>query len=117
MKLTHKVKQLSTSEKMDALEDKIRLCISKGNRCEYCGELLPSNKLQLAHIVPKHKNFIERYSYEAINHKLNFKVTCSLCNSKAMNEVAKSDHARAEHFKPIIEDLEQQGYNTSTIKL
>lgn len=117
MKLTHKVKQLSFTEKMDAIEYKIRLCATKGNRCEYCGELLPSDKLQLAHIVPRHKNFIEKYSYEAINHRFNFKVTCSLCNSKAMNEVAKSDYARTEHFKPIIEDLKSQGYNTSTIKL
>jgi hypothetical protein len=112
MELTKKVKALSYEEKINAVEFKLKLVLNAGNRCFNCGELLGGNKIaQLAHIVPKHKSNIEKYGAEAIHHELNLKVSCNDCNSLAMRDCKNSDHARNIFFKPIYDQLREDGYN------
>ena len=53
-------------------------------RCTVCGEhILQTDKHpQLAHLIPKTKPNIKKYSGEVIHHKYNLKTVCSLkCNS------------------------------------
>ena len=96
---------MTFKEKLKAIELKQEMVSKAGNRCFYCGTLLSIDKLQLAHIVPKYGNFVKKYGKEAIHHPLNMRVTCSSCNSLAMDECSKSDYAREIHFKPIYKEL------------
>jgi len=74
---------------------------------------LEAGNQHMSHIVSKAKHNVEKYSYEAIHHQDNIKITCSNCNSSVM---ISGERAIKEHFKPIYEDLENQGYNGTKVK-
>lgn len=111
--LTFRPKHLSFNEKMEAIELKLDMIREAGYRCEVCGhEFHGQQEAQLSHIIAKHLNHIKKYSYEAIFHRLNMKVTDANCNSKVMINVSKKEYVK-EHLLPIYEDLALQGYDVT----
>jgi len=106
--LTMHVKKLKPREKMDIMDIKLERIRSVNYRCEECNDYLEAGNQHMAHIVSKAKHNIENYSYEAIHHHLNIKITDSKCNSSVM---ISGSNAIKEHFTPIYEDLTNQGFD------
>ena len=115
--LTFKNKKLNFSDKLEVIELKRSMIIEAGNRCSVCGELLGTHKpAELAHILAKHKNNIQKFSYEAIHSPLNMRITCSTCNPRVMINRSRKELVR-QHLQTIADDLSDQGYDTTQLQL
>ena len=110
--LTIHVKQLTPREKIDIMDIKLDMIRAVNYRCEVCNMQLEAGNQHMSHIVSKAKHNVEKYSYEAIHHQDNIKITCSNCNSSVM---ISGDRAIKEHFKPIYEDLIDQGSDCTEV--
>ena len=112
LELTMQVKRLTPQEKMDIMDIKLERIRAVNYRCEVCNIQLEAGNQHMSHIVPKWKNNIEKYGYEAIHHHDNIKITCSNCNSSVM---ISGCNAIKEHLTPIYEDLTNQGFDCSEV--
>ena len=66
-------------------ENRIRLMVERGCKCEVCGKPLHLGNLQLAHRIPKSKGYLKKYGKEVIHHPLNLATVCSLkCNGAVL---------------------------------
>ena len=66
-------------------ENRLRLMIDRGCKCEVCGNPLHLGNLQLAHRIPKSKSYLKQYGKEVIHHPLNLATVCSLkCNDAVL---------------------------------
>ena len=75
--------------------------------CEVCYEPLPLAEGELAHQIPQRKHMIAKYSAGVIHHNMNFKWTCSECNSAVSiggNPVACEELANRIRVR-ILEDV------------
>jgi hypothetical protein len=110
--LTMYVKRLTPQEKMDIMDIKLDRIRAVNYRCEVCNIQLEPGNQHMSHIVPKWENNVEKYSYEAIHHHDNIKITCSNCNSSVM---ISGENAIKKHFVRIYLDLIDQGYDLSKL--
>jgi 5-methylcytosine-specific restriction endonuclease McrA len=92
-------------EKIEADEDKLQRVIDNNYRCEVCSKRFGYSELQLAHIIPKHGNYIKRFTTAVIHHQDNMVLTCSKCNSGVM--LSPDTIPGAKH----IEKIENKLYN------
>ena len=112
--LTMHVKKLTPREKMDIMDIKLERIRDLNYRCVVCNDHLEAGNQHMSHIIPKWKNNIEKYGYEAIHHHDNIKITCSTCNSSVM---ISGKQKIKEHLTPIYTDLLNQGYDTTQLQL
>ena len=70
--------------KIEADEAKQQRIQDSNYTCDVCNKRFGSSQLQLAHIIPKHKNYIKRFGLEVIHHPDNLVLTCDKCNSSVM---------------------------------
>jgi len=76
---------MTERERFEYQENRIRLMIDRGCKCEVCGKPLTSSSLQLAHRIPKTKGYLKKYGKEVIHHTLNLATVCSLkCNDAVL---------------------------------
>ena len=66
-------------------ENRMRLMVERGCKCEVCGKPLHLGNLQLAHICPATKGYLKKYGKDVIHHPLNLATVCSLkCNDAVL---------------------------------
>lgn len=66
-------------------ELKKQILIDCNYHCEVCEKAINEYNAQLAHIIPKTKYNLKKYSSEIIHHRLNMKAVCCLaCNSSVL---------------------------------
>ena len=76
---------MTERERFDYQENRIRLMVERGCKCEVCGKPLHLSNLQIAHRVPQYKSYLKQYGKEVIHHPLNLATVCSLaCNSAVL---------------------------------
>jgi len=68
-------------------ENRMRLMIERGCKCEVCGKPLHLGNLQLAHRLPSTKGYLKMYGKEVIHNPLNLATVCSLkCNDAVLTD-------------------------------
>jgi hypothetical protein len=76
---------VTEKERFKYQDERILLMFKRGCRCEVCGEPLHLSNLQIAHRIPKAKNYLKKYGKEVIHHPLNLATVCSLkCNDAVL---------------------------------
>ena len=98
---------ISRQQKEDAEQLKEDMIIECTAHCFVCGSQFPQSELQMAHVIPKHINYLKRFGYGIINHRLNLRITCSSCNSSVMV------HPDTIPGKQLIEEIKQDIINKS----
>ena len=86
---------MTNLQKIEADEAKQQRIIDNNFCCEVCHKRFGASQLQLAHIIPKKKNYIIFYGVEIIHHPDNMVLTCEKCNSSVMlnpNTIVGSHH-------------------------
>jgi len=91
-------------QKLEANEMKLARCIKNNWCCEVCGK--HTHNLQLAHIIPKHKNYIKRFGVGIIHHRLNLVLTCEKCNSSVM--LSPDTIQGQEHIEKIRKQIDME---------
>ena len=85
-------------------ENRIRLMVERGCKCEVCGKPLHLGNLQLAHICPATKGYLKKYGKDVIHHPLNLATVCSLkCNDAVLLD-PKTHPIEARELIRRIED-------------
>jgi len=101
---------MTERERFDYQENRIRLMVERGCKCEVCGKPLHLSNLQIAHRITKAKSYLKQYGKEVIHHPLNLATVCSLrCNSAVLLSPATHPLEAAELIERIRENL--RGYN------
>ena len=75
---------MTNLEKIEAEEAKQQRIQDNNYCCEVCHKRFGYSELQLAHIIPKHGNYIKRFGVAVIHHHDNIVLTCGKCNSSVM---------------------------------
>ena len=98
---------MTNLEKIEAEEYKLQRIIDNNYCCEVCHKRFSMSQLQLAHIIPKHKNYIKRFGTEIINHHLNFVLTWNSNTGRCKDSVMISPDTEQgkEHIKRIEDKL------------
>jgi 5-methylcytosine-specific restriction endonuclease McrA len=79
--------EMTERERFDYQENRIRLMVERGCKCEVCGKPLHLGNLQLAHRIPATKGYLKMYGKEVIHHTLNLATVCSLrCNDAVLTD-------------------------------
>ena len=100
---------MTERERLDYQENRIRLMVERGCKCEVCGKQLHLGNLQLAHRIPKSKGYLKQYGKEVIHHPLNLATVCSLkCNSRVLLDPKTHPIEATELIERIKEDLDGQ---------
>jgi len=87
-------------------ENRIRLMVERGCKCEVCGKPLHLGNLQLAHICPATKGYLKKYGKEVIHHPLNLATVCSLkCNDAVLLDPKTHPIEAKELIEKIKEEL------------
>lgn len=100
---------MTESKKLDAYELKLSMYNKAHGRCEVCGKRIPFTEAQLAHRIPKTKNYLDIYGSDVINHPLNMAAVCSLkCNDAVLMKPATQPVKASELLHRIQEDLKRR---------
>jgi hypothetical protein len=76
---------MTERERLDYQENRIRLMVERGCKCEVCGKPLHLGNLQLAHRIASTKGYLKQYGNNVIHHPLNLATVCSLkCNDAVL---------------------------------
>lgn len=103
---------MTNLEKIEAEEYKQQRIIDNNYCCEVCGKRFGQSQLQLAHRIPKHKNYIKRFGNEVINHELNLVLTCNSHNGRCNDSVMISpDTIRGQQHIDIIKEVISESRN------
>jgi hypothetical protein len=97
---------MTERERFDYQENRIRMMVERGCKCEVCGKQLHLGNLQLAHRIPKTKGYLKQYGKEVIHHPLNLATVCSLeCNSRVLLDPKTHPIEAKELIERIKEEL------------
>lgn len=92
-----------TKYKFEANERKQQRIINSRNRCEVCGKYFANERLQLSHIIPKHKAYLKKFGAEIIHHDYNLILACEKHNSSVM--LNPNDNLGKLHLVTIMKML------------
>jgi len=109
---TRKLDKEWNLKKIDAIDQKIDMCIRSGWQCFRCKRHLSLNEAQLAHRIPKAKRYLKKYGPEIIHHPLNMRISCADCNSYALIDPATHPIEANELIDKIKEHLIWDGIVT-----
>ena len=78
---------MTERERFDYQENRMRLMVERGCKCEVCGKPLHLSNLQIAHRITKAKSYLKQYGKSVIHHPLNLATVCSLkCNDAVLTD-------------------------------
>jgi len=105
-------RKLTWKQKEAMQEQKDSLCEEQGGRCYYCK--LDFNRDGIyphaAHVLIPSSTNILKYGWYILDHRLNFKITCSDCNSKAIISNPESQTGKY-HIEAIRQDILNKVHN------
>lgn len=98
---------MTEREKFEANEKKRELLILCGYRCQVCGTR--NTRLEMAHIIPKHKKYLKKYGKDIIHHSKNIRITCpGRCNDSVLMDPATHPVECEKHVAKIRDCLEKE---------
>jgi len=97
---------MTERERFEYQENRIRLMVERGCKCEVCGKHLDITNLQLAHRIPQTKGYLKRYGKEVLHHPMNLATVCSLkCNDAVLLDPKTHPIEARELIEKIKEEL------------